>query len=307
MKKFLISESEKERILGMHKKAIRKEWVISEANGGDFGERMADANIRSISGYEMDETSEPGNAMVIALNDINGNQLYYNCITDPRLSKKDVESSPSYSAGYLYDSNFKDVRNNTILSGEWEKIAKEHCSAKYAFVNKWRAENCPKLNAKTYWNYNYQCSSYINAQAAEKSAAASAQAEKDKAAAEAKIAATQAANQAATSKERAEGDAAMAANALSFATPFNKLFKELTDLVEGTAESNYAMGTQQDIEAKINQLQSYWSNPDAKGKFTASNADATLPYSVQKALKFIPKLIQTAKTKYPSMTATFVK
>jgi hypothetical protein len=81
---------------------------------------------------------------------------------------------------------------------------------------------------------------------------------------------------------------------------------ELMDLVEGTAESNYAMGTQQDIEAKINQLQEYW-NANTKGKFTATNADEKTPYSVGKALRFIPRLIQTAKTKYPSMTATFVK
>jgi len=307
MKKFLISESEKQRILGMHKRAVRKEWVLNEGPGDDIGQRFADANIRSVSGYEIDPNDEPGTAMNIALNDINGNQLYYNCITDPRLSKKGVESSPVYSAGYLYNANSENVRNNTILSGEWETIAKEYCSAKYKFVNNWRAENCPKLNAKTYWNYNYQCSSYINAQAAEKQQQAQAEVDAKKAEAEAKIATSQAANLASMKQTIAQGDAVMAANAESFGTPFNKLYNELTDLVEGTSASNYAMGSQQDIEAKINEIQALWSDPNQKGKGAAASEDPRVSYSIAKALKFIPKLIQTAKAKYPNMTATFVK
>jgi hypothetical protein len=306
MKKFIITESEKERILNMHRNAIKRQYLKEQDT--NFGPEFEKANIRSMAADEtVTKDSGVGTSMAIAINDINGNQLYYTCITDPRLSKKELDANPQvYTAGSLYDADFKNVKNNTILSGDWENLAKKNCKAQYTFVNSWRNENCPKLNAQTYWNYNNQCSTYLRSQQMQKDQAASAEADAKKAEKEAKIAATQDANTAAAEKARAEGDAVMGANALSFATPFNKLMNELMDLVEGTAESNYAMGTQQDIEAKINQLQEYW-NANTKGKFTATNADEKTPYSVGKALRFIPRLIQTAKTKYPSMTATFVK
>ena len=312
MKKFLISESEKQRILGMHKRAIRKEWVISEAPGDDDGQRMADANIRSISGYEMNPNDEPGNAMNIALNDINGNQLFYNCITDPRLSKKDVESSPTYSAGYLYDSNFKDVRNNTILSGEWEKIAKEHCSAKYSFVNQWRAENCPKLNAKTYWNYNYQCSSYINAQAAEKQqqaqATADAEAQKLKDAEAAKKAAD---DKAYEEKMAADAAASAAANKKAlealgnYPVDIQNAYQALADAIDKEG------GTQADVEAKIDAINAVINNPNQHYKHYLYNSDIeNVPKEGGKFQKaggyktYINRYMTRAKEKFPNLSKT---
>ena len=67
----------------------------------------------------------------------------------------------------------------------WETLAKQYCGAVYKFVNNWRAENCPKLNAQTYWNYNNQCSTYLRSQQMEKDQAAAAEADAKKAAADA--------------------------------------------------------------------------------------------------------------------------
>lgn len=308
MKSILITESEKQRILNMHKNAIKRQYLGEQVNT-EPGTVIAQTREQSlIDGTKGDITSI---GFTINGTEHKGKQYYYHCV--PSFDSTPEQIVGVNKSGAIYDgnSNLKTVAE-LGMKGNYTQEFRTACANIYAHFAKKRETFCTNPKNKTKPNFSWNCPQYTDeaksaAAAAEASSQDAAQQEKLKADKEAKIAATQAANSEATAKANAEGDASMAANAVSFATPFNKLYNELMGLVEGTAESNYAMGTQQDIEAKINQLQSYWSNPDAKGKFTASSADETSPYSVKKALKFIPKLIQTAKTKYPSMTATFVK
>ena len=307
MKSILISESEKQRILNMHKNAIKRQYLGEQVNT-EPGTVIAQSRTQDL----IDGTKGEINYIGFSVNgdEHRGKQYYYMCMPN-------FESTPQQivgvnKAGAIFDGNSNPKTVAELdLKGNYTQEFRTACGNIYAHFAKKRETFCTNPKNKTKPNFSWNCPQYTDeaksaAAAAEASSQDAAQQEKLKAEKEAKIAATQAANTAATEKARAEGDAVMGANALSFATPFNKLMNELMGLVEGTAESNYAMGTQQDIEAKINQLQEYW-NANTKGKFTATNADEKTPYSVGKALRFIPRLIKTAKTKYPSMTATFVK
>jgi hypothetical protein len=303
MKKFIITESEKERILNMHRNAIKRQYLKeSEVEQGNV---MAQAREQSLIDGTKGDITSIGFSIVGT-----PGQYYYNCV--PSFDSKPEEIVGDNKAGAIYDGNFNlKTAAELGMTGNYTQEFKTACANIYTNLANKRKTFCVDPKNKTKPNFSWNCPQYTDeaksaAAAAEASSQDAAQQEKLKAEKEAKIAATQAANTAAAEKARAEGDAVMGANALSFATPFNKLYNELMGLVEGTAESNWAMGTQQDIEAKINQLQEYW-NANTKGKFTATNADEKTPYSVGKALRFIPRLIQTAKTKYPSMTATFVK
>jgi len=304
MKKLIITESEKQRILEMHKRAVRKERVLNEGPGDEVDlELYKKANVQQTTPVSADDV-ENGNVST-TLTDINGNQLYYTCIRDPRVSKKDADADTTYNAGSLHDRDFKDVKNNTILKAPfYEQIAQDNCRAAYSWLNSWRYENCPKLNANTHWDYSYQCSSTMAAFKRGEEQAAAAEVAAKEAKKEADIKAMQDANSAKQDQERAKINAQDYSLGASFATPFNKLYKELSDLVEGTAETNYQMGTQEQIESKINEIQTYWTDPNNKGKSVANYAQDWESNNIIKAKKFIPKLVAAAKLQYPNMTAT---
>jgi hypothetical protein len=373
MKKFLISESEKQRILGMHKRAIRKEWVINEDVDTDnekitfqklpdaiefkkilekaekaedftpkyyFGKK---AVFRAVRSGQEDyfrwkvyvrtfclKKYDDGVTYVDFLSPIDGEELLLRYSTMGGRSvmySLDTASLPAndgvvYGTLQLgpYSNPATSISSNFANMGELElQNMVTSIPSLVTRIEKLRTQVPDVIKkmtggAKRVYDYAGKTvdidavrkSEEEAAAEREKSAAASAQAEKDKAAAAAKEKADMDARTAAHQKAKAEHDAPYNMAVEKFATSFNQLFKELTDLVEGTAESNYAMGSQQNIEDKINQLQTLWSDPNSKGKSEAKSLDQNDPDSISKALKFIPKLIQTAKTKYPSMTATFV-
>lgn len=304
--KFLISESEKRRILEMHKNAIRRQY-LKEAET-EPGTVIAQTREQDLIDGTKGDITYIGFSIV---EDPNNRQYYYTCV--PSFNSSQAEIKDVNVAGAMYDGN-----NNLFtaadlgLKGNYTQEFRNACSNIYAVIAKKRETFCVNPKNKTKPNFAWNCPQYTDEgkaalASAEAEQQAAAQQEKLKAEKEAKIASSQAANLEASKQAIAQGDAVMAANAESFGTPFNKLFNELTDLVEGTSASNYAMGSQQDIEAKITELQALWGDPNRKGKSAAAAADPRVSYSIAKALKFIPKLIQTAKEKYPNMTATFVK
>jgi predicted nucleic acid-binding Zn-ribbon protein len=218
--------------------------------------------------------------MNIAINDINGNQLYYTCVTDPRLSKKELDENPNiYTAGSLYNSDFENVKNNTILTGNWETLAKKNCGAVYKFVNNWRTENCPKLNAQTYWNYNNQCSTYLRSQQMEKDQAAAAEADAKKAAADA----TQKAATDAEIQKRAAMSSEDAAMSRNFSTTMADYRTKL---------DKFESMTQEELETLINEINAYWK----KSLINRSSEDEKRYRSV------FPKFNAEFKTKFPALT-----
>jgi hypothetical protein len=278
--KFVITEEEKSRILNMHKNAIKRQYLKEQDT--NFGPEFEAANIRGISADEVvDNTSGKGTGMNIAINDINGNQLYYTCVTDPRLSKKELDENPNiYTAGSLYDSDFKNVKNDTILTGNWETLAKKNCGAVYKFVNDWRTENCPKLNAQTYWNYNNQCSTYLRSKQMEKDQVAAAEADSKKAAEDA-------AQKAATDAEiqkRAASNAEDAAMGRNFVTTMADYRSKL---------DKFESMTQEELETLINEINAYWK----KSLLARADSEAEKTYR-----RVFPKFNTEFQTKFPTIT-----
>lgn len=282
MKKFIITESEKERILEMHRNAIKRQYLKEQDT--NFGPEFEKANIRSMAADEtVTKDSGVGTSMAIAINDINGNQLYYTCITDPRLSKKELDANPQvYTAGSLYNADFKNVKNNTILTGNWEDLAKRYCKAQYTFVNSWRDENCPKLNAQTYWNYNYQCSAYLRSQQMQKDQAASAEADAKKAEADA-------AQKVKDDAERAKTDAERAADASKMQEFSTKMAEYRTKL------DGYDGMTQEQLETLINEINAYWKS----SLLARADSEDEARYR-----RLFPKFNTAFKTKFPSITVS---
>ena len=292
MKKLIITESEKQRILEMHKRAIRKEFLIEQDVDVELYKK---ANVQQTVPVTADEVAD--GRVSTSLNDINGNQLYYTCIRDPRVSKADADKDPTYNAGSLYDANFKDVKNNTILKAPYyEQIAQGNCRAAYSWLNSWRFENCPKLNANTHWDYSYQCSSTMaSLKRGEEQAAADEVSAKEKAASDAAAAKEKEASDARDLAKNTERQQT-STSGQSFADPFNKLYNDLF-----TKVSSSPMGTQQEIEGLINQLNTMITDPNMKtARYNAKDLGL-----ITSSLKNIPKLIQTAKETYPNISATF--
>jgi len=277
--KFVITEEEKSRILEMHKNAIKRQYLKEQDT--NFGPEFEAANIRGMSAEQVvDNSSGKGTGMNIAINDINGNQLYYTCMTDPRLSKKELEDNADiYKAGSLYDGNFKNVKNNTILTGNWETLAKQYCGAVYKFVNNWRAENCPKLNAQTHWNYNNECSTYLRSKQMEKDQVAAAEADSKKAAADA----AQKAKDDAETQKRAAANAVDAGKMQEFSTKMAEYRTKLT---------GYESMTQEQLETLINEINGYWK----QSLINRSSEDE------ERYRRLFPKFNTEFKTKFPAIT-----
>ena len=291
--KFIITEQEKQRILEMHRRAIRIEFLNEQ--GDDDMELYEKANVQSTTPVTADMI-ENGNVYT-TLTDKNGMTLYYTCIRDPRVSKADADSDTTYNAGHLHDAFGTDKKNNTLLvSPYYEQIAQGNCRAAYSWLNSWRYENCPKLNANTHWDYSYQCSSTMAAfKRGEEQAAAAEVAAKEKAAADAAAAKEKEASDARDLERNTERQQT-STSGQSFADPFNKLYNDLF-----TKVSSSPMGTQQEIEDLINQLNTMMTDPNLRlARYNAKDLGLTTS-----SLKNIPKLIQTAKTTYPNISATF--
>ena len=150
MGKFLITEEEKSKILGMYYKTMGK-LLVKEDQSADF----------VAAGINQMTASEDGGDMSVQIIDTNNRRIYYTCMTDPRLTKKELDASPYNYARSIYNDSFKDMKGQTDLKGNWEKIVQKYCTASYKFVNSWRDQNCPKLSEKTHWNYANECKTYI--------------------------------------------------------------------------------------------------------------------------------------------------
>jgi hypothetical protein len=141
MKKFLITEVEKARILGMHYNAMGKS-LVSEQDIPWTTEIIDKTGIRSIGSMES-EYMDMGQFEVTFNTTSGGGTLYaYQCITDPR--KK--EGAGGFKGGTLRDYNAEKIVNpNEVgLKGDWLNYVKQYCKPGYDWLAKWNAKNAPK-------------------------------------------------------------------------------------------------------------------------------------------------------------------
>jgi hypothetical protein len=142
MKKFLIAEAEKARILGMHYKAMGKSLVNEQDNIPWDMEIANRTGIRGIGGMET-EYMETGQFEVTFTTQAGGSKTFaYQCITDPR--KKEGEGG--FKGGTL-----RDYYGNTIvdpktagLKGDWLNYIKQYCKPANTWLANYNAKNAPQ-------------------------------------------------------------------------------------------------------------------------------------------------------------------
>jgi|LakMenE01Jun11ns_1017448.scaffolds.fasta_scaffold9958118_5 hypothetical protein len=146
MKKFLISESEKQRILGMHKNAIRKEYLTEDdvaAKLSGLMNNIVSAANTAINTYNGANNSKVPNVTITSQNDPSEiNSLLYSF----NMSNQSIgEVSDKYTIGNLYPAGWPEFE---------KKIYKSFKPSVNTFLSdKLAANGVPKGN-QTDWQNN---------------------------------------------------------------------------------------------------------------------------------------------------------
>jgi hypothetical protein len=151
MKKFLITEVEKARILGMHYNAMGKSLVNEEV--GDPG---------TINAAEREQEYVDGGMSYIGLDyyDENRNRkaYYYQC-TPSIHSTADDWNKPGNRAGDFTDGqgNFIGTASQLGLKGDYNTQLKNACQNIYTFYNNHKKTFCANPKNKTNHGYKWLC------------------------------------------------------------------------------------------------------------------------------------------------------
>ncbi len=137
MKKFLIAEAEKARILGMHYKAMGKSLV----NEQDYKpEEFQKAGIQQLSSVDAEDAAD-GRYSVAFTENTNGRRYYYMCATNPEFGNE-----PWNKAGAIYDGNYKIANDPFVLSQspEFKKMMAQECKPVFNYIAQQQAKNAPQ-------------------------------------------------------------------------------------------------------------------------------------------------------------------
>jgi len=151
MKKFLMTESEKSRILGMHYNAMGKSLVNEEV--GDPG---------TINAVEREQEYVDKGMSYIGLDyyDENRNRkaYYYHC-TPYVYSTKETWNVPGNRAGDFTDGNgdFIGTAAKLGLKGDYNTQLKNACQNIYTFYNNYKKTFCANPKNKTKDSYKWLC------------------------------------------------------------------------------------------------------------------------------------------------------
>jgi len=137
MKKFLIAEAEKARILGMHYKAMGKSLV----NEQDYKpEEFQKAGIQQLSSIDAEDAAA-GRYSIAFTENTNGRHYYYMCATNPEYGQQ-----PWNKSGAIYDSNYKIANDPFVLSQtpEFKKMMAQECKPVFTYIAQQQAKNPPQ-------------------------------------------------------------------------------------------------------------------------------------------------------------------
>ena len=137
MKKFLIAEAEKARILGMHYNAMGKKLVIEQKRDP---EEFRKAGIQQLTSVGNDDAVS-GRYYVAFQENTNYRNYYYTCATNPKSSNE-----PWNKPGAIYDANYKIANDPFVLSTtpEFKKIMAQECKPILNYIAQQNAKNAPK-------------------------------------------------------------------------------------------------------------------------------------------------------------------
>ena len=274
MKKFIITESEKERILNMHRTAIKRQYLGEQSVSTEPGTVIAQTRDQSlIDGTQGDITyigfSINGDAH-------RGKQYYYMCV--PSFDSTPEELVGINKSGAIFDSNSNLKTPEELgMKGNYTQEFRTACSNIYANLANKRKTFCADPKNKTKPNFSWNCP-----QPTTPSQTASDQSvDTQKAAEEAQ----KAKDDAYISKIGAE-QASEAKDAQEFTT---KMAEYRTKL------NGYDNMTQEELEALINEVNAYWK------KSLLARADSPAEQTYRRVF---PKFNTEFKTKFPSITVS---
>jgi hypothetical protein len=137
MKKFLIAEAEKSRILGMHYKAMGKS-LVNEQNLKP--EELQKAGIQQYVPVTASE-AKLGNYYVSFTENTNFKRYNYQCAPNPKFGNE-----PWNKTGAIYDGANKLVNDPFVLSNtpEFKKIMADACRAVFTHIAQQKAKNAPQ-------------------------------------------------------------------------------------------------------------------------------------------------------------------
>jgi len=140
MKKFLITEAEKSRILGMHYNAMGKS-LVNEQNYKP--EEFQKAGIQQLSSIDADAPAE-GRYSVAFTENTNGRRYYYMCATNPEFGNQ-----PWNKPGAIYDDNYKIANDPFVLSQspEFKKMMAQECKPVIDYIAQQNAKTQPAAPA----------------------------------------------------------------------------------------------------------------------------------------------------------------
>ena len=268
MKKFIITESEKERILNMHRNAIKRQYlkeaevepgtVIAQARS----QELIDGTKGDITSIGFSVVGTPG-------------QYYYHCV--PSFDSKPEEIVGVNKSGAIYDGN-NNLKTAAELgmTGNYTQEFRTACANIYANLANKRKTFCADPKNKTKPNFSWNCPQPV----ATPTETASDQS------VDTKNAEADAAQKAKEDAERAKSDAERTAEGAKMQEFSTKMAEYRTKL------NGYDNMTQEQLETLINEINAYWKS----SSLYRSSEDEKRYRSV------FPKFNTEFKTKFPAIT-----
>ena len=151
MNKFIITESEKERILNMHKNAIKRQYLSEQAVSTEPGSVIAQARSQDlIDGTKGDMTS-----IGFSIVGKQG-QYYYNCV--PSFNSTPEKHVGANKSGAIFDGNYKLYTPTDLgMTGDYTQQFRTACSNIYANLANKRKTFCADPKNKTKPNFAWNC------------------------------------------------------------------------------------------------------------------------------------------------------
>lgn len=271
MNKFIITESEKERILNMHKNAIKRQYLSEQDVSTEPGSVIAQARSQDlIDGTKGDMTS-----IGFSIVGKQG-QYYYNCV--PSFNSTPEKHVGANKSGAIFDGNYKLYTPTDLgMTGDYTQQFRTACSNIYANLANKRKTFCADPKNKTKPNFAWNCPQPV---------ATPTQTASDQSV-DTKNAEADAAQKTKEDAERAKSDAERTAEGAKMQEFSTKMAEYRTKL------NGYDNMTQEQLETLINEINAYWKS----SLLARAGSESEATYR-----RLFPKFNTEFKTKFPAIT-----
>ena len=269
MKKFIITESEKERILNMHRNAIKRQY-LKEAEV-EPGTVIAQARSQELIDGTKGDITSIGFSVVGRKG-----QYYYLCV--PSFDSTPEQIVGANKSGAIFDGNYKLYTPTDLgMTGDYTQQFRTACSNIYANLANKRKTFCADPKNKTKPNFAWNCPQPV----ATPTQVGSTQS------VDTKKAEADAAQKAKEDAERAKSDAERTAEGAKMQGFSTKMAEYRTKL------DGYDGMTQEQLETLINEINAYWKS----SLLARADTEDEVRYR-----RLFPKFNTEFKTKFPAIT-----